>query len=168
MSLNIQNNLFKDDLAELAKFSPCRKYRYTLWRRWNDGNNYVQFVGLNPSTADETKDDPTIRQCVHFAKMWGYDSMCMTNLFAFRATDPRIMKKSAFPVGDENDKWLQETAKDARIIIACWGIHGGFMFRDVIVKQMFGYRLFCLAKTAKNFPRHPLYLPKITTPIPFY
>lgn len=69
-------------------FSPCGRYRYTLWREWIGGEGFVQFIGLNPSTATDTEDDPTIRRCINYAKSWGYGGMCMTNLFAYRATLP--------------------------------------------------------------------------------
>ena len=85
-----------------TRFSPCRRYRYTLWRDWNPllpDNVYAMFIGLNPSTADETNDDPTIRRCINFAKSWGCDSFCMTNIFAFRATDPKVMIAEPEPVG---------------------------------------------------------------------
>ena len=92
------------NLARETVFSPCRRWRYTLWRDWMDdvleleeraGNNsakYAMFIGLNPSTADETRDDPTVRRCVGFAKSWGYGALCMTNIFAWRDTDPAGMK----------------------------------------------------------------------------
>ena len=84
-----------------ATFSHCRKYRYTLWRNWAGlmptGKGYAMFVGLNPSTADETNDDPTIRRCIAFAKAWGYDALCMTNIFAFRATNPMVMLAQPAP-----------------------------------------------------------------------
>jgi hypothetical protein len=75
-------------------WSPCRRYRYTLWRRFGPVRHprYLMVVGLNPSTADETHDDRTVRRCMGFAGDWGFDALCVTNLFAFRATDPRAMK----------------------------------------------------------------------------
>ena len=81
-----------------ATFSECRKYRYTLWRRWDGlfASGYAMFIGLNPSTADETNDDPTIRRCIGYARDWGYGGLCMTNLFAFRATLPKNMKAVDF------------------------------------------------------------------------
>lgn len=97
-----------------AKFSPDRKYRYSLWRSW-DGlwptDGYVLFIGLNPSTADETKDDPTIRRCIGYAKAWRFSTFCMGNIFAFRATLPADMKKAQDPVGPENDYYLFNLAK---------------------------------------------------------
>jgi hypothetical protein len=79
------------------------------------------FVGLNPSTADETSDDPTIRRCIAFAKSWGYSALCMTNLFAYRATDPKIMKKAQYPVGPDNDDYLKMLSAGAGVVIAAWG-----------------------------------------------
>ena len=84
-----------------AKFSACRKYRYALWRTWDESKPYVMIIGLNPSTADENKNDPTITRCINFAKSWGYGGVCVTNLFAFRATVPSDMKTSNDPIGTE-------------------------------------------------------------------
>lgn len=144
-------------------FSPCRKYRYTLWREWDSliGGKYCMFVGLNPSTADEVTDDPTIRRCIGFAKRWGYGAVCMTNLFAFRSTDPMTMLACADPVGPDNDKWLVEIAKGAGIVVAAWGTHGDHLGRGKIVRMGFmqhGINLQCLGHTKDGYPRHPLYL----------
>ena len=76
------------------------------------------FIGLNPSTADETIDDPTIRRCISFSKDWGYGALCMTNLFAFRATDPAVMKAHPEPVGEANDGTLVEFALSAGVVVA--------------------------------------------------
>ena len=101
-----------------AIFSVCRKYRYALWRSWDESKPYVMIIGLNPSTADETKDDPTITRCINFAKSWGYGGVCVTNLFAYRATVPSDMKASNEPIGTENDAWLYKLAREAAIIVA--------------------------------------------------
>lgn len=102
-----QSSLFdlNDEWSSGAEFSPCRVWRYALWRRWDFGSrcNMVAFVGLNPSTADESLDDATIRRCINFAKSWGYDGMYMLNAYAFRATDPRDMKAFHEPIGKDND-----------------------------------------------------------------
>ena len=89
-----------------AVFSPCRTYRYALSRVWAADKPYALFIGLNPSTADETLDDPTIRRCIDFAKRWGYGGLVMANLFAYRATNPSEMKAATDPVGVANDEWL--------------------------------------------------------------
>ena len=101
-----------------AVFSDCRNYRYALWRIWDDAKPYAMFIGLNPSTADETEDDPTIRRCMNFAKDWGYGGLCMTNLFAYRATIPANMMSAADPVGAENNAWLANLAENAGVIVA--------------------------------------------------
>jgi hypothetical protein len=125
--------------------------------------SYLMVVGLNPSTADETRDDPTIRKCVGFAKRWGFGALCMTNLFAFRATNPRVMKGSPQPIGEENDRWISACAKEAGRIIAAWGVHGGFMARDEEVLELID-GVECLQRTKHGFPAHPLYVPYNSIP----
>jgi len=145
--------------------SPCREYRYCLWREWDMMNqSYAMFVGLNPSTADEVEDDPTIRRCVEYAKQWGYGALCMVNLFAYRATEPAVMKAHAAPVGTENDRWLMELAKDAGVIVAAWGVNGTHLNRDKAVKQLLAGKLSCLKTTKDGHPSHPLYLKKCLKP----
>jgi len=148
-------------------FSPCRTYRYTLWREWIGGEGYAMFVGLNPSTADETQDDPTIRRCISFAKAWGYAGMCMTNLFAYRATDPEDMKAVDDPVGPENDANLMDVARGAGVIVAAWGVHGTHKGRNSAVLAILP-ALHCMALTKDGHPGHPLYLRKTLTPVPFW
>lgn len=147
-----------------ATFSPCRTYRYDLWRTWLGGEGYAMFVGLNPSTADETHDDPTIRRCIAFAKAWGYAGMCMTNLFAFRATQPKDMMRSADPVGPQNDLVLMDRASRAGVIVAAWGADGDYKNRAWWVRTMLP-KLHYLRLTKGGQPGHPLYLPKTLTPV---
>ncbi|WP_291517407.1 DUF1643 domain-containing protein [Acidovorax sp.] len=145
-----------------ATFSLCRRYRYSLWRNWagllESGKGYAMFIGLNPSTADETEDDPTIRRCIAFAKSWGYDGLCMTNLFAFRATDPAVMLSETDPVGPENDSHLLEMARGAGIVIAAWGTPGAHFGRDAAIRKLIP-NLHYLRLTKEGHPGHPLYLP---------
>lgn len=122
------------------------------------------FIGLNPSTADETLDDPTIRRCIAFAKAWGYGGLCMANLFAFRATDPAVMKAHPAPIGPENDMKLTMLAVDAGIVIAAWGAHGTHLGRGERVKHALAAKLHYLRLTKDGHPGHPLYLPKTLTP----
>jgi hypothetical protein len=148
--------------------SACRQYRYCLWREWDMTNpSYAMFVGLNPSTADEVEDDPTIRRCIGYAKQWGYGALCMVNLFAYRATEPAAMKVHAAPVGTDNDRWLVELAKDAGVIVAAWGAHGTHLQRDQAVKQLLAGKLSCLKITKDGHPGHPLYLRKTLKPFAF-
>ncbi len=173
-------------LDRKTEFSPCRKYRYTLWREWgNDarqlwnGENghtmkppgaFVQFIGLNPSTADETKDDPTIRRCIAYAKAWGFSGICMTNIFAFRATDPEVMKKEKDPVGfyGLNDANLLSIGMDAGLIVAAWGNHGTHLNRGYNLAQWLrkthGMKLHCFRITKLGQPEHPLYMKKSMVP----
>lgn len=155
-----------------AILSEDRVYRYTLWRDWPmlDGEErqgfgrkraYAMFIGLNPSTADEIEDDPTIRRCIAFAKSWGYGTMCMTNLFSFRSTNPKQMLVVEDPIGPDNDYWLENSAKEACVIVAAWGKHGFFMNRGPEIANRF-VNLKCFGKNKDGSPRHPLYLRKDT------
>ncbi|EOI8009811.1 DUF1643 domain-containing protein, partial [Vibrio parahaemolyticus] len=144
-------------MKNTAELSSCRSYRYALWRTWDDSKPYVLFIGLNPSTADETSDDPTLTRCINFAKLWGYGGVCMANLFAYRATEPDVMKASEDPVGVENDVWLKRLSKDAGVIIGAWGNHGAFLGRSEVVKQMLP-SLSYLKLNKSGEPAHPLYL----------
>lgn len=140
-----------------AAFSRDRLYRYALWRTWDEDLPTVLFVGLNPSTADETADDPTIRRCIGFAKAWGFGGLCMANLFAYRATQPTILQQAPDPVGPDNDKWLMELASTARRVVCCWGNHGRFIGRGAVVRRLLD-QSFCLGTNASGEPKHPLYV----------
>lgn len=156
-----------DRIGNTADFSLCRQYRYSLWRDLNvlqpAKSGYVLFIGLNPSTADETANDPTIRRCMRFAESWGYGMLCMANLFAFRATEPHAMKAAALPVGSLNDQYLLRLSNNAALVVAAWGANGGFMHRDATVKNMIA-NLHYLRLTKNGYPEHPLYLPASLTP----
>ena len=149
-----------------TRFSSCRKYRYALWREWIGGNGYAMFVGLNPSTADETRDDATIRRCIAFAKGWGYEALCMTNLFAWRATKPADMLAIDDPVGPDNNATLIELAVGAGVIVAAWGAVGTYRGRDAEVCALLP-ALHCLHLTRGGQPGHPLYLPAALSPLPW-
>ena len=96
-----------------ATFSNCRKYRYALSRSWDEKKKIVLFIGLNPSTADEKKDDPTIRRCINYAQSWGFGGLQVANLFAYRATKPTKLRYVENPVGDDNDQQLIKLSKMA-------------------------------------------------------
>lgn len=146
-----------------ADISSCGRYRYTLWRTWGPGETCM-FVGLNPSTADATVDDPTIRRCIGFAQSWGYGGLMMTNLFAWRATDPRDMLAAEDPVGPGNDQILRCAHMSAAITVAAWGVHGAHQGRDTHVRAMFRH-LYYLRLTKGGHPGHPLYLPANLRPV---
>lgn len=153
-----------------ARFSPCMRYRYTLWRDWSDlfnpSTGFVMFVGLNPSTADDFQDDPTIRRCISFANEWGYTALCMTNAFALRSPYPRDLKRSRDPVGPKNDATLTEIATSAALIVAAWGQHITLNDRHLAMATLLP-KVHCLGLTKGGYPRHPLYLSAATRPVPF-
>ncbi len=149
-----------------AVISECKKYRYSLSRIWDQEKETVTFICLNPSTADAEIDDRTITRCINYAESWGYGGLCMANLFAFRATEPKDMKSAVDPVGPENDSYLIKIASKSKIIVAGWGNDGCFGSRDKKVKQMIGLKLHCLKLTKGGNPWHPLYLKKSLLPIP--
>lgn len=148
-----------------ADISACGRYRYSLWRRWGPGPS-VLFVGLNPSTADATLDDPTIRRCIGFARAWGYGGLVMANLFAWRDTAPAGMMAAADPVGPDNDRVLQAEHVRAALTVAAWGAHGAHLGRDEVVRALLP-RLHCLRLTKHGHPGHPLYLPASLQPVPW-
>lgn len=154
-----------------AVLSVDGRYRYALMRRWGDGEP-VAFVMLNPSTADASTDDPTIRRCVGFAKRWGYGQLLVVNLFAWRATDPKALSAADDPVGGENDGYLSAVACQSARVVAAWGAWLPPWPRDrakrvVSLLREQGVDLYHLGLTAAGQPRHPLYLPKSTTPAPW-
>lgn len=152
-------------MKNTASLSRCRCYRFALWRTWDEGLPYAMFIGLNPSIADETIDDPTLVRCMNFARAWGYGGVCMANLFAFRATDPRTMKAAEDPVGRRNNHWLKKLAADAGIVVAAWGNDGTYLNRAERVKALVP-DLYCLKINRTGQPAHPLYQPAIRKPVP--
>lgn len=146
-----------------ANFSTDRLYRYQLWRIWDETKRPALFIGLNPSTADENIDDPTIRRCIDFARQWGNGGLIMTNLFAYRSTDPKELRCIADPVGQDNDDWLVASHKKAGITVLAWGNGGTYLNRGAIVTSMLPGAT-RLKITKQGQPQHPLYLPKTTRP----
>lgn len=156
-----------------AIFSECEKYRYALWRQWDvlaKKPQFMAFIGLNPSTADEHENDPTVRRCISFAKREGFQGMYMLNLFAYRATDPRVMLAADDPIGGiENDRIIGDTIENAAKAVACWGCEGAYRHRDKAVArlrriwgakaELLGDILWSFGTTKEGHPRHPLYLP---------
>lgn len=164
-------------LIDDAGISADGLYRYWLTRGWGDDPAFVNFICLNPSTADATRDDPTVRRLRGFARSWGYDGFWLTNLFAYRATDPEAL---CFAQGDisgpDNMTWLSEVASRAALVVMAWGDVSGLYRNNVkfaqrqasIVCQLAlqGIELHALGFTKAGFPRHPLYMRSDTRPIP--
>ncbi|AFY78083.1 hypothetical protein Ple7327_2820 [Pleurocapsa sp. PCC 7327] len=150
-----------------AIFDPTGVYRYLLWREWDENAPQIGFIMLNPSTADAKRDDPTIRKCIYLASSWGYGSLAVANLFAYRTAKPKLLRQVVDPIGWENDNYLLKLSHQTQKIIFAWGNHGSWLNRSQAVISLFGDRdkIYCLGKNCTGEPSHPLYLKKETLPI---
>lgn len=149
-----------------AVFSNDKTYRYDLSRVWDESKSRAIFICLNPSTADETKDDPTSRRCIQYAKSWGYGGVHIVNLFAYRSSTPKHMFEANNPVGKDNDKWLVKLTKDAGVVVAAWGNHGAHLNRSEQVAKLIP-NLHSLNVNNSGEPAHPLYLKSDLKPVPY-
>ncbi len=156
----------KDYLRQDAVFSPCRRYRYALWRIWDEQRPYLLFICLNPSTADEVTDDPTLVRCINYAQLWEYGGVCIANLFAYRATKPTDFLTTEDPLGADNNEWLIKLANEAGLIVAAWGNMGAHLGRAQQVLHLLP-NLHCLKINKSGEPAHPLYLQADLRPFPF-
>jgi hypothetical protein len=171
--------LFPTAARSGAGLSPCGRYRYWLTRTWDPAVPPVCWLMLNPSTADASIDDPTIRRCMAFARAWGAGGIAVVNLFALRATDRRELRRHPHPVAEQgiggthplyenvNDAWIINQSDGRRLIVA-WGCEGTHLARDrAVLKLLANRRVECLGVTKDGHPRHPLYLADATLPQPF-
>ena len=145
-----------------ATFSSCRRWRYLLWRRWDAAKPVANFLMLNPSTADETVLDPTCSRARDYAERWGYGALLVTNVFGWRATDPRELKSVSDPVGRGTDGAILRAARQAHIVVCAWGNHGAHLGRSGKVLALLcaaGVPMNVLRLNASGEPAHPLYLP---------
>ena len=150
-----------------ATLDPTRTYRYSLWRVWDATAPRTCFCMLNPSTADATTDDPTIRRCIGFAKTWGFGSVEIVNLFAYRATRPADLRTAPNPIGPQNDSAIMSAACRAGRFIAAWGNHGSLLNRATeVIELLTGTPLLCLGTNNSGHPKHPLYVARTTKPNP--
>lgn len=150
----------KGDAASEAVYSDCERYRYALTRVWAPGCRLL-VVMLNPSTATETANDPTVERCERRARAMGFGGFRVVNLFAFRATDPRALRAVADPVGPDNDAALGAGAVWADAILCGWGGHGALLGRDRAVAATLRAQtrpLWHLGLTRQGQPKHPLYI----------
>jgi hypothetical protein len=161
----IEGNKLIADNRSGAKFSECRKYRYELWRIWDDTKPVVMFIGLNPSTANESKDDPTIRRVKEMARVWGYGGVYMMNLFAWVTPYPEELHASPDPIG-KNDWYLVQRAYLVDKIIFAWGNFKEAEARGKQIAQMFPNG-FALHINKNGSPKHPLYVKSNIVPLPY-
>lgn len=152
----------------VAVFSDCERYRFALTRVWEPTAKRALFIMLNPSTADEMKNDPTVERCERRARAYGYGAFRVCNIFAWRATDPRDMRAAQDPVGSDNDATIKESCNWADMIVCAWGTHGAHLNRGPQVKEMLDLadvQTYHLGLSKAGHPKHPLYISYDTTPI---
>ena len=147
-------------MERCAEFDKKREYRFVLKRKWGtNADNFVNFILLNPSTADENTDDPTIRRCINFAQSWRYDGIWVTNLFAYKATEPENMKKADDPVGEKNDSYIEKYAEKSKKIVVAWGDDGDFRNRRnqvIRILSQLEKDLYCFHINKSGNPQHAL------------
>ena len=160
----------KGDAESVAVYSACERYRYRLERVWAPGAKTVLFVMLNPSTATEVQNDPTVERCERRARALGFGGFAVVNIFAYRATDPKVMRAAADPVGPGNDAAILALAGAADRVVCGWGTHGAHLGRGAAVEALLrgqGAALFHLGLTQAGAPKHPLYISYAAQPEPW-
>lgn len=151
----------KGDADSWAEYSPCLVWRYSLTRVWDASGPRLTFVMLNPSTATEVQNDPTVERCERRARALGFGAFRVCNIFAFRATDPKVMRAAADPVGPRNDEALVEGAAWSGRVVCAWGAHGAHLGRGAAAERLLrasGAALFHLGLSRDGHPKHPLYI----------
>lgn len=153
-----------------AHFSTDEKYRYLLGRRISDSSGRLLFIMLNPSTADEFKNDPTITRCINFVERWKFGILEVANLFAFRTSYVAELRRADEPIGPDNDEWIRTALDRADRVVLAWGNHGAYKGRSRRIKRMALDRAqpYHLGLNKTGEPKHPLYLPSSTVPIPLH
>lgn len=154
-----------------ATFSDCMTYRYFLWRRWSPDLNAgaMLWIMLNPSTADEHANDPTVERCMRRAMDMGFGAVWVANVFALRSTDPKALKLAADPIGPENDVYIVRKAQEAKLTVCGWGNHGAYLDRGKTVRHDLwegGVIWTALKISGAGEPVHPLYQPYSLKPSP--
>ncbi len=160
----------KGDAPSTAVYSDCESYRYSLTRVWDPAGRRALFVMLNPSTATEVQNDPTVERCERRARALGFGAFRVTNIFAWRDTDPRAMRRADDPVGPANDAAILDGVTWADQVIAAWGTHGAHLDRGPRVEALLratGEPLFHLGLTKDGHPKHPLYIAYARQPEPW-
>lgn len=156
--------------ANGATFDRTGKYRYRLWRTWNDRLPNAAIVMLNPSAANQSVDDPTIRSCIRIAGALSFGGIEVVNLFAYCTAHPRQLRNVRAPIGKENDRYITEACASSASVIVAWGNYGDWLNRDeevIALLNEYSWLPFCFGTTNRGEPRHPLYLSSTTGLMPF-
>lgn len=164
----ISRTHIKGDAPSTAVYSDCERYRFLLTRVWNPEGRRALFIMLNPSTATEAQNDPTVERCERRARTLGYGAFRVCNIFAWRDTDPKKMRAAADPVGAGNDEAILDSAPWADTIVCAWGTHGAFMDRGPQVERLLratGLPLYHLGLSNAGHPKHPLYIGYAVQPV---
>lgn len=157
----IERTFTKGDAPSTALYSDDERYRFLLTRVWDADGRRALFVMLNPSTATEYQNDPTVERCERRARVLGYGAFRVCNIFAWRDTDPKKMRAAEEPVGDYNDQAIRDSALWADTIVCAWGTHGAHLNRGPQVESLLratGLPLYHLGLSAAGHPKHPLYI----------
>lgn len=156
-----------------AVFSDDKQYRYKLTRRWAPGGAWCTFIMLNPSTATATENDATIRRCIGFSQLWGYQALHVLNLYAHRSRDPKQLLLVDDPVGPDNDRWIKTYTRHhwrtGDLMVAAWGNNARDDRVDEVLRLMGHMRaqLKCLGISGQGAPKHPLRLSGSTPVTPW-
>ena len=166
----IERRFQKADAASVAVYSDCERYRYMLTRVWDRSGRKALFIMLNPSTATEVQNDPTVERCERRARALGFGAFRVLNIFAWRDTDPKAMRAATDPVGPGNDAAIRDSLPWADQIICAWGTHGAHLDRGAAVEALLraaGAELYHLGLSKAGHPKHPLYIGYDVQPVPW-
>ncbi len=158
------------DATSVAVYSLCDRYRYALTRVWDPAGPRALFIMLNPSTATEIRNDPSVERCERRARAPGFGAFRVCNIFAWRDTDPRAMRAVPDPIGPLNDAAIVEGCDWADAIVCAWGTHGAHRGRGPAVERLIraaGHLPAHLGRSKDGHPKHPLYIPYATQPVPW-
>lgn len=153
-----------------AVFSPCRTYRYRLVRVWDPSQPSLAWVMLNPSTADQRRNDATVRRCINLARAWGYGGLDIANLYGLAAKNPQALQRHVDPVGPDNDEHLGAVCRQNDLTVLAWGANADTVRAHHVASMLcrlsaeHGRSLAVLGWTADGQPRHPLCVPASTLP----
>ena len=164
----IERSFKKGDADSVAVYSDCERYRYSLTRIWDPQGTKALFIMLNPSTATEVQNDPTVERCERRARTLGFGAFRVLNIFAWRDTDPKAMRAAADPVGPDNDATIIDSLPWADQTIAAWGTHGAHLNRGPEVEALLrqtGTPLYHLGLSKQGHPKHPLYIGYAVQPV---
>lgn len=164
----ISRTHIKGDAPSTAVYSDDERHRFLLTRTWDGAGRKALFIMLNPSTATEYQNDPTVERCERRARTLGFGAFRVCNIFAWRDTDPKKMRAAPDPVGAGNDEAIVESARWADTIVCAWGTHGAFLNRGLHVEALLratGMPLYHLGLSAAGHPKHPLYIGYAVQPV---